>query len=157
MEEIYERYSKLVYKYLYGLCKDEALAEDLTQETFYKAIRGINKFNNECKINTWLYRIAKNVWIDYLKKKKITVPLEEQLVIDNSFENNLEDKNNLINLYKSIHKLDENTREVLYLRINSELSFKDIGNILNKSEEWARIVFYRGKIKLKEDMNNDKK
>lgn len=157
MEEIYKKYSKLVYKYLYGLSKERTIAEDLTQETFYRAIKGINKFNNECKVNTWLYKIAKNVWIDYLKKKKLDMPLEEELILENSFEVDLEYKNNLVNLYKAIHKLDENTREVFYLRINSELSFKEIGDILNRTEEWARIVFYRGKIKLKENMDNDKK
>lgn len=156
MEEIYKEYFNCIYKYLYNLCKDTALAEDLTQETFLKAVKGINKFNNECKINTWLYRIAKNVWIDYLKKKKITLSLDEQLITDNSLENDIEDKNSKLNLYKSIHKLDETTKEVMFLRINVELSFREIGNIFNKSEEWARIVFYRGKIKLKEDIiNND--
>lgn len=155
MEEIYKEYFNCIYKYLYNLCKDTALAEDLTQETFLKAVKGINKFNNECKINTWLYRIAKNVWIDYLKKKKITLSLDEQLIADNSLENEIEDKNSKLNLYKSIHKLDETTKEVMFLRINAELSFREIGNIFNKSEEWARIVFYRGKIKLKEDIDND--
>ena len=157
MEEIYKKYSKLVYKYLYGFCRDCEIAEDLTQETFYKAIKGINKFSNECKMNTWLCKIAKNVWIDYLKKKKIDMPLEEELILESSFEKDFEDKNNLVNLYKAIHKLDENTREVFYLRINSEFSFKEIGDILDRTEEWARIVFYRGKIKLREDMHDDKK
>lgn len=157
MEEIYKEYFSVIYKYLYSLCKDASLAEDLTQETFCKAVKGINKFNNDCKINTWLYRIAKNVWIDYLKKKKITLELDDNLMLDSSFETDFEDKNNKINLYKSIHKLDETTKEVFYLRINAELSFKEIGDIFSKSEEWARIVFYRGKIKLKEDMSNDKK
>ncbi|MCI8393234.1 MAG: sigma-70 family RNA polymerase sigma factor [Clostridia bacterium] len=164
MEEIYNRYSKLVYNYLKGLCGDSSLAEELTQETFYKAVKGIKKFNNECKVSTWLCQIAKNTWLDFLKKKKyedfVLINDEnyvEKLIIEKSIENQVEDKEDLINLYQNIHKLDENTREVFYLRLKGELSFRDIGKILNKSEDWARLAFYRGKIRLKEGMLNDKK
>lgn len=162
MEEIYKKHSNLVYRYLYSLCSDSNLAEELTQETFYKAIKGIDKFHNECQISTWLCKIAKNIWIDYLKKKKDIISIDEDnyiesLITNNTFENDIEDKNNVMQLYKSIHKLDDSTREVFYLRINGELSFKEIGEIMNKSEEWARIVFYRGKIKIKEMMIDDKK
>lgn len=154
MEEIYKNYSTLVYKFLYSLCSDSDLAEELTQETFYKAIKGINKFNNECKISTWLCRIARNVWIDYLKKKKDIISIDEDNYLENliaykTFENDIEDKSNVMMLYKSIHKLDDGTREVFYLRTNGNLSFKEIGEIMNRLEEWARIVFYRGKIKIR--------
>ncbi len=162
MEEIYKKHSNLVYKYLYSLCNDSNLAEELTQETFYKAIKAIDKFHNECKISTWLCKIAKNIWIDYLKNKRNTISIDEDnfmenLIADNTFENKIEDKSDIMQLYKLIHKLDDNTREVFYLRINGELSFKEIGEIMNRSEEWARIVFYRGKIKIKEMVLDDKK
>lgn len=81
----------------------------------------------------------------------------EKMLIDENIENDIESRNDLIGLYKKIHKLDEKTKEVFYLRIKGELSFKEIGEVLDKSEEWARITFYRGKIKLKESMKNDKK
>lgn len=164
MEEIYKKYSMLVYNYLRSRCINEEIAEELTQETFYKAIKSVDKFRGECKVSVWLCQIAKNVWKDYIKKEnkinKISINQEEyieNLLIDNSFETNEDDKNEIINLYKQIHNLDENTKEVFYLRIKGELSFKDIGEILGKSQEWARITFYRGKIKLKEELNNDKK
>ena len=70
MEEIYKKYSMLVYNYLKSLCNNCDIAEELTQETFYKAIKGIDKFNNECKVSTWLCKIAKNTWIDFLRKKE---------------------------------------------------------------------------------------
>lgn len=164
MEELYREYSKLVYNYLNSLCGNHEVAEELTQETFYKAIKGINKFNNECKISTWLCRIAKNTWIDFLRKEKrkdlISINDEgyiENLIVEKSFEENIEDKSEIINLYKNIHKLDENTKEVFYLRLKGELSFKDIGKILDKTENWAKLTFYRGKIKLKEAMNDNEK
>lgn len=162
MEKLYKEYSRLVFNYLNSLCGNFEIAEELTQETFYKAIKGINKFNNECKISTWLCRIAKNTWIDFLRKEKkqdfISVDNDfyfEDLIVEKSLDDNLTEKSELINLYKHIHELDENTREVFYLRIKGELSFKDIGEILNKSESWAKLAFYRGKIKLKEAMKHE--
>lgn len=164
MDNLYKEYSNLVYNYLNSLCNDSSLAEDLTQETFYRAIKNINKFNYECKISTWLCQIAKNLWLDYLRKEQsknfISIDSDtfiQKFLYEKSLEETLEDKSDIINLYKYIHNLDENTREVFYLRLKGELSFKDIGEILDKSEDWARLVFYRGKIKLKEAMNNDKK
>ena len=162
MEELYKEYSKLVYNYLYSLSRDSFISEELTQETFYKAIKGINKFNYEYKVSTWLCQIAKNTWIDFLRKekRKKEIPRHdvnyiEKFIIEKSIEENVEDKAKIIELYKNIHKLDEDTREVFYLRIKGELSFKEIGEILNKTENWARLAFYRGKIKLKEVMKDD--
>lgn len=164
MEEIYKKYSKLVYNYLYSLCGNKDVAEELMQETFYKAIKGINKFRNDCKINTWLCQIAKNEWKDYLSREKKIKQISidddmalENLLIDKSIENHTEERSEIINLYKQIHKLNEKTKEVFLLRIKGELTFKEIGEILGKSEEWARITFYRGKILLKEEMKNDEK
>lgn len=164
LDELYKKYSKLVYNYLNSLCENSSIAEELTQETFYRAIKGINKFNNECKISTWLCQIAKNLWFDYLRKEKdkniVSIDDDnfvEKLILENSFDEDFENRSDVIDLYKYIHKLDEDTKEVFYLRLKGELSFKDIGEILDKSENWARLAFYRGKIKLKEAIDNDKK
>ena len=165
MEELYKEYSKLVYNYLNSLCGDYNIAEELTQETFYKAIKGIKKFNYKCKTSTWLCKIAKNTWIDYLRKEKkqkfISIVDDEKsiekIIFEKSFEDTVEDKSEIISLYKYIHELDEDTREVFYLRLKGELNFKEIGEILSKSEDWARLTFYRGRIKLKEVMNKNEK
>lgn len=157
MEELYKEHANLVYNYLSSLCKNSELAEELTQETFYKAVKSIKKFHNECKVSTWLCQIAKNTWIDFLRKEKKSISIDDEnfpfnLAISGWIEEN-EDKEDLINLYKNIHKLDEDVREVFYLRLKGEFSFKEISAILNKTEEWTRLAFYRGKIKLKETMN----
>lgn len=156
MEEIYKKYSRIVYNYLYSLNKNVEISEELTQETFYKAIKEIKNFRNECNISVWLCQIAKNLWINYIKKenKAKVVFLDENT--DGLFiEDNINTNNEVIELYKEIHRLDEKTREVIYFRILGGLTFKDIGEIFDKSEEWARITFYRGKIKLKEELKND--
>lgn len=162
MEEIYIKYSRLVYNYLYRLTNNVELSEELTQETFYSAIKGIKNFKNKSNISVWLCQIAKNEWRDYLKKSKkiTTVSIDDNLEHINT-EDNIEDslitKEEKINFYKKVHKLYSNTKEVIYLRINCEFSFKEIANILGKSEEWTRITFHRGKIKLKEEFNNEKR
>ena len=163
-DKLYKNYSMLVYNYLYSLSKDRELAEELTQETFYKAIKNIKKFEGNSKVSTWLCQIAKNEWRTYVaKESKIKqIPIEDEnyidkLILENTAETEVEEKETVLNLYKEIHKLDQKTKEVIYLRIKGDLSFKEIGEILGESEEWARITYYRGKIKLKEELRNDKK
>lgn len=162
MEEIYKEYSKIVYNYLLSLTCNSELAEELMQETFYSAVKNINKFRNDSSIKTWLCKIAKNKWIDYIKKSNISNELsiddiEEKFLLVNSFEEEYSSKEAVIDLYKKIHSLDEKTREVIYLRIRADLSFKDIGLIMGETENWARVTFYRAKVKLKEEFDNEKK
>lgn len=160
MKEIYNEYSKIVYNYLISLTSNIDIANELTQETFYKAIKNINQFRNECSVKTWLCKIAKNEWIDYYKKtkkiKEINIDeIKEGLLIENSVEETYETKEQMISMYKRIHKLDEEAKEVIYLRIQAELSFKEIGQIMGRTEQWARIIFYRAKVKLKEELENE--
>ncbi len=163
MEEIYEEYSKLIYNYLFSLTNNVEISQELMQETFYSAIKNIKKFKGNSSVKTWLLKIAVNKWKNYLKTSKNNqlysldedIKEIEKLLSEPSFEKDLMEKEKRIFLYKSIHKLDENTKEVIYLRLESNFSFKEIGNILGKSEEWARITFYRGKQKLKEDFENE--
>ena len=159
MEDIYEKYSKLVYSYLLSLTKDSSIAEDLMQETFYSAIKNINKFRNESSFKVWLCKIAKNKWTDYYKKSKKTNEVNLDYLDETCFssyfiEDNVINKQETLNVLKSIHNLDETSKEVIYLRIGMNLSFREIGMIMGKNENWARIIFYRAKIKLKEDLNN---
>ena len=155
IEKLYEEYFKTVFKYLLCLTHNRDIAEELTQETFYKAINRIDTYKEEYKISVWLCQIAKNLWYDQCRKNKNLVQTSED-ILNNlqetiTIEDNLISQDEKITLYKKMQKLDEKTREVLYLRITGELSFKEIGNILNKTENWARVTFYRGKNKLKED------
>lgn len=155
IEQIYKEYFGTVYKYLYCLTHNEDIAEELTQETFYRAIKSIHNFKNDCQISVWLCQIAKNLWYDELKKKnKIKSITQDEIVTipaTDKFENTIIFNDEKLQLYKKIQKLNEQTREVIYLRITGELSFKEIGYILGKTENWARTIFYRGKQKLKED------
>lgn len=154
IEKIYEEYFETVNKYLFCLTHNNDISEDLTQETFYKAVKKINTYKGECKMSVWLCQIAKNLWYDQCRKNKKIINVEEKDLFNIQTLNTLEEQvisnDEKISLYKKMQILDEKTREVMYLRITGELSFKEIGIILNRTENWARVTFYRGKNQLRE-------
>ena len=152
MDEIYKNYSSIVYKYLVYLTHDMNIAEEITQETFYVAVRDIGKFRGECKIETWLCQIAKYLWYKEQKvRKKIkNVNIEECFEIESDEATNIVSKEEKSALYRALEKLNDVTKQVILLRVSAELSFRQIGDIYHKSEIWARVTFYRGKEKLKE-------
>ena len=152
MKKIYEEYFEIVNKYLFCLTRNNDISEELTQETFYRAVKKIDTYKGECKISVWLCQIAKNLWYDYCKKYKKMVNIEKELLeirSNNNIEEQIISNDEKMRLYRRMQKLDKKTREVIYLRITGELSFKEIGIILNKTENWARVTFYRGKNQLK--------
>ena len=154
IEEIYKEYFETVNKFLFCLTHNNDISEELTQETFYIAVRKIDTYKGECKISVWLCQIAKNLWYDYCRKNRKMVDLDEEALMNlqakETIENIIITQDEKMDLYKRMQRLDEKTREVMYLRITGELSFKEIGIILNKNENWARVTFYRGKNRLKE-------
>ena len=159
IEEIYKEYSTSVYKYLFCLTQNREISEDLTQETFALAVKNINKFRGDCKLSVWLCQIAKHLWYKELKKKNNNISLEdinENTLYDDNLEENYLIKEDKIKIFKDMQKLDENSREVMYLRMVGNLSYEEIGEILGKTSNWARVTFYRAKQKIKEENNNDK-
>ena len=160
MKQVYEEHFNTVYKYLLCLTHNANFSEELTQETFLKALEHIDTFKGNCKISVWLCQIAKNLMINEQKKKDNTLLQVDETIekIESTYNTeNLAIKNEeKLRLYKKIQKLDKISKEVVYLRITGELSFKEIGNILNMTENYARVTFYRAKKKLEEDDENDK-
>ena len=161
MNEIYNKYSSIVYKYVFCLTGNEDITEEIVQETFLVAVKDINKFRGDCKISTWLCQISKYIWYKKLKKSKkkqeISLDnLKDALILEESIEENIIDKEGKIQLFKKIQALDEDTRSVMYLRIFGNLDYSEIADIMNKTQNWARVIFFRGKQKLKEEINNEK-
>ena len=153
MEQIYEEYFETVNKYLFCLTHNSDISEELTQETFYRAVKKIDTYKGECKISVWLCQIAKNLWFDQCRKNKKNINFEEELLNQTNIDTTEEiviSNDEKLYLYKKMQRLDEKTREVMYHRITGELSLKEIGTVLNRTENWARVTFYRGKSKLKE-------
>ncbi len=154
IEKIYEKYFETVNKYLFCLTHNNDISEELTQETFYKAVKKIDTYKGECKMSVWLCQIAKNLWYDECRKNKKVINTEEcdflKVQALETIEEQVISNDEKISLYKRMQNLDDRTREVMYLRLTGELSFKEIGIIMNKTENWARVTFYRGKNLLKE-------
>lgn len=151
LEQIYEENVSAVYKYLFCLTHDTYLTEELTQETFYQATKGIHNFRGDCKISVWLCQIGKRLWYKELEKRKREfVPIEEmeEAKSEDDLEGQYLQNIEKVELFKMLHQMDEITREVMYLRLTGELSFAEIGEILGKTENWARVTFYRGKQKI---------
>lgn len=153
IEELYKEHSMTVYKYLLSLTKNEDVAEELTQETFYQAIKSIDKFDKSCKVTTWLCAIAKNQLRSYGRKNPPMAELEESTAITKNVESQVLSDVSRIELLKKIHLIDEPFKEVIYLRVFGNLSFKEIGDVLDKTENWARVTYYRGKEKLKREID----
>lgn len=152
IEQIYKQYSEIVNKYLFCLTHNNDISEELTQETFYRAVKKIKTYKRECKMSVWLCQIAKNLWYDQCrKKKKMNIENIDLLEIEanKTIEEQMILQEEKMYVYQQMQKLDAKTREVMYLRITGELSFKEIGVIMNQTENWARVTFYRGKNKLK--------
>ena len=162
MEEIYRQHAQTVYRYLCSLTGDEDLSEELTQETFAQAVSSIGRFDGSCNVSTWLCAIAKNQLMAYRRRHPLqdsldelaetgtapagTAPSPEEETVAAEYKRRL---------YAAIHESPEPAREVLYLRLLGGLSFREIGDVLGQSENWARVTFYRGKEKLKGKVRDD--
>ena len=158
-EVIYTEYFQNVYKYVYSLCRNEVIAEEITQETFFKALKSIDKFDGKCHIFSWLCQIAKNTYYTfYNKQKRFADDKELDILTDlvQSFEQNIIDKEQAKILHKLLHNLPEPYKEVFSLRVFGELPFSQIGDLFDKQDSWARLIYYRAKTELRRrlDENN---
>ncbi|MBR6678344.1 MAG: sigma-70 family RNA polymerase sigma factor [Oscillospiraceae bacterium] len=152
LDTVYREEGALVYKYLCTLCHDEQLAEELTQETFYQALRSCDRFDGSCKVSTWLCQIAKHLWYRELeRRRKHAEPLAEDIpAVDPTAEEQLQSRETVVELFRRAHDLSAEAREVFLLRLAGELSFREIGEIFGRSENWARVTYYRAKQKVTE-------
>ena len=155
MDEIYQQYARMVYRYLLRMTRDENLAEELTQETFYQAIRTSDRFDGSCSVSTWLCAIGRKVQATYRRKHPALEDVDDQIIPAPSAEQDALEQQSRMELLRRVHALPEPGREVLYLRIYGGLSFREIGEIQGKTENWARVTYYRAKEKLRKDVERD--
>jgi len=157
-EDIYNNYFKDIFLYIYSLSGDRHIAEDITAETFMKAIKSIEKFKGNCDIRVWLCQIAKNCYFSFLRKKKKTIHLDElSEQKDNlNFEQIISSTEESMEIHEILHNLDEPYKEVFSLRVFGELSFKQIACLFGKSDNWACVTYHRARNKIKERMEDYK-
>lgn len=153
-ESIYKRYFSEVELYLRAVCKDEVLAEELTAQTFFQAMKALPKFRGECDIRTWLCGIGRNCYVSYLRKTKSAVTIEEVDIPDLALplEEQIADKEQAMMIHRLLHALAEPYKEVFSLRVFGQLSFADIGALFGRTANWACVTYHRARQKIMEQM-----
>ena len=156
MNQIYRQHAQIVYKFLLAQCRNPDLAEELTQETFYQAVRSVDRFDGTCRVSVWLCQIAKHLWYQHLRKHRREVPLPEEApeAPAPSAEEGLLEQEGRLQLLRQVHGLPPDAREVVHLRVFGGLSFREIGDVMGRTETWARVTFYRSKEKLRNGGDN---
>lgn len=156
-EKLYRSYYPKVYFYLLKLCQNEMTAEEITQETFIKALKSIDTYRGECQFSVWLCQIAKNTFYSYCRKNKgVTYCISEITNEEEDEKQNLEhlilNKEMAHRLHEILHKIDEPYKEVFWMRTFGELSFAEIAKLHKKTESWARVTYHRAKLKIQEEI-----
>ena len=158
MESVYQEYAQLVYRFLYAHTHDADWSQELMQETFLRAVTSIERYDGSCKLSVWLCQVARHILYQELRKKKRveTVELPEQIqdYVTQDGEADVLRQESRRELYRAIHHLSEPEREVILYRMTGELSFREIGEIMGRSENWCRTVFYRAKQRLKAELSD---
>lgn len=157
LEHIYHEYFSSVYRYIFSMCRDSHIAEEITQETFFRAVKSIDSYRGESSMIVWLCQIAKNLYFTYLKKERHTVDidkLDEEQLIDDGVEATILSNEQTHELRYAIHNLDEPYKEVFMLRVYAEMHFRDIGTLFGKSDSWARVTYHRSRLKIIDDLED---
>ena len=153
-EKMYDAYYMRVYSFTMTLCGDQNLAEDVTQETFSRAMSKSASFRNESDEVTWLCAIAKNCFYDEKRRQGKTAPMPEDVPdTGKGIEQAAADRDSSFRIHVALHALEEPYREIFELRVFGELSFREIGTIFGKTENWARVSYHRARLKLQERMD----
>jgi len=159
-ETLYHEYGKTVYCFLLSLTRNEHLAEELTQETLFRAIMNVGSFREDCKISVWLCQIAKNLYYEHQKKTKRNISLEDtsdQFVSGVNIEKVFEDKETANRILLHLHDLEEPYKEVFMLHALGDVSLKQISELFGKSDSWARVTYYRAKNMIIEKLKGESK
>ena len=158
-EDMYQRFFKDVYLFVFSISKDRQIAEDITQETFFKALKEIKNFRGDCSVKSWLCQIAKNLYISQMRKKSM-ISLEDMDAVPNQISaTNIEQeyiqKENTLSVYKVLHLLEEPYKEIFLLRTLGELEFKEIADVFHKTESWARVTYHRARLKIQKALEQE--
>ena len=153
-QEAYDLYFREVYRYALSLCRREWMAEEITQETFYKALTKLDDFDGKCRVSVWLCTIARNTYLSMRRKEKhLDSNADPELLADaESMEDSFCDKETAFSIHKILHTLPEPYKEVFSLRTFGQLSFRQIGERFGKTETWARVTYHRARLKIKEEL-----
>ena len=157
-ERLYNAYYMRVFSYIMTLAGDRHTAEEITQEAFFRAFSKTASFRNESDEVTWLCAIARNCFVDEQRRRSRTEPIPETLPAgDTNVEQEVTDRDSSFRIHTALHAIEEPYREVFELRVFGDLSFRQIGTIFGKTENWARVTYHRARLKLQERMEQHEK
>ena len=153
-ETIYREYFRDVELYLRAICKDELLAEELTEQVFFQALKALPKFRGDCDIRTWLCAMGRNCYLSHLRNAKNTEDIDELQIPDprKTIEECISDKQQALQIHRVLHDLPEPYKEVFSLRVFGQLSFADIGGLFGRTANWACVTYYRARQKILSEM-----
>ena len=153
-EQIYRDYFREVELYLRAICKDPLLAEELTEQVFFQALKTLKTFRGDCDIRTWLCAIGRNCYLSHLRKSRPAEDIDQIQVPDprKTLEDRLVDKTQALAIHRVLHDLPEPYKEVFSLRVFGQLSFGDIGGIFGRTANWACVTYHRARQKIQEQM-----
>lgn len=156
-EKIYIRYFNDVFLFLKKISKDESIAEEITSETFFKAMRSIDNFHGEADVRVWLCQIAKNCYFSYLKKQQRIENIDDIDLPENkdTIEEQILKQYDAMQVHLLLHNLAEPYKEVFMLRVLGELSFKQIADIFQKTDNWACVTYHRARNKILMQMEDN--
>uniref|UniRef100_UPI004055FCA0 RNA polymerase sigma factor n=1 Tax=Acetatifactor sp. TaxID=1872090 RepID=UPI004055FCA0 len=152
-DKLYNTYYMEVYSYVMTIIKNAHIAEEITQDVFFKALKTQTSYKGNSNEFTWLCAIAKNACMDVFRKQSRFEKMPDEIPSEVSVENVLEDEHLTLQIHQILHTMEEPYKEVFQLRIFGELSFKKIGQIFGKTENWARVTYHRARLKIQERMN----
>ena len=160
-EKIYRTYFRDVLLYIRRLSNDDHMAEEITSETFYKAMRSIDSFRGDCDIRVWLCQIAKNCYYTYLKKQRWVDSIEDAILADISsqdetVEERLSRQDEAMQIQKILHDISDPYKEIFMWRVFAELNYKQIGRLFGKSENWACVTYHRARNMIRERLEDSK-
>ncbi len=155
-ERVFLKEYPKVYRFALRLCQNADLADELTQQTFYKALTHIDRFRGECRLDVWLCQIAKHAFFDHKRKQRFDAPPTESLAAtDPAPWEVVERREETRRIHQKLHQMEEPYKEVFSLRTFGELPYGEIARLFGKTESWARVTYYRAKLKLQELMKED--
>ena len=151
-EEVYRKYFADVYRYVLALSRSEHVAEEVTQETFFRALSAIDTFRGECQLRVWLCQIAKNAYYSHMRRQKDKRHILPEIDGGLRVEDAILDRDQAMTVHAHLHELTEPYKEVFMLRVFGELEYAQIAKLFGKTESWARVTYHRAKMKITESM-----
>lgn len=157
-ETIYREYFRDVELYILAICKDAHLAEELTEQVFFQALRSLPGFRGDCDVRTWLCAMGRNAYLTHLRKSRKSEPLDEIRISDpgQNMEDRLMDREQAMDIHRHLHELPEPYKEVFSLRVFGQLSFQDIGGLFGRTANWACVTYHRARQKIQNAMEDSK-